>query len=221
MWKHWARKGRGDVALTGYTKPGFRPSLRCRPTNAWPLSEVNKDFSLCPSYPRAVIMPRTVDNDALARSARFLQGGCFPVLSYYHTPSRTVSPTPPQILSLAPTASLLGPFLHWAGQFGAQLLPWLLPFLAAPCPASNRPSPLSLILPLPTLAPPLSRVLESRLSSPDPGRSGRLKPSLFVNPGPSHVLLIGSVPLPAKSHPEPAPSSSRKSPASPAHPCQL
>lgn len=88
-------------------------------TYAWRLSEVNEDFSLCASYPRAVIVPRTVDDDALECSARFGQGGRFPVLSYYHTFSRTVSPTPLQILSLAPTASLLGPFLHWGGQFGA------------------------------------------------------------------------------------------------------
>lgn len=154
---------------------------------------MNEDFSLCPSYPRAVIVPRMVDDDGLACSACFRQGGRFPVLSYYHTLSRTASPIPPQILSLAPTASLLGPFLHWAGQFGARLLPWLLPFLAAPCPASNRLSPLSLILPLPTLAPPLSRVSDSRLSSRDSGGSGRLKLSLFVNSGPAHGLLIESL----------------------------
>lgn len=61
-----------------------------RETNAWRLSEVNADFSLCPSYPRAVIVPRAVEDDALARSARFRQGGRFPVLSYHHAPSGTV-----------------------------------------------------------------------------------------------------------------------------------
>ncbi|XP_058992388.1 myotubularin-related protein 9-like isoform X2 [Mustela lutreola] len=61
-----------------------------RETNAWRLSEVNEDFSLCPSYPRAVIVPRAVDDDALARCARFRQGGRFPVLSYHHAPSGTV-----------------------------------------------------------------------------------------------------------------------------------
>ncbi|KAM5323373.1 myotubularin-related protein 9-like isoform 2-T2 [Glossophaga mutica] len=58
-------------------------------TDAWRLSEVNEDFSLCPSYPRAVIVPRAVDDTALARSARFRQGGRFPVLSYYHARSGT------------------------------------------------------------------------------------------------------------------------------------
>ncbi|NIG61729.1 myotubularin-related protein 9-like isoform X4 [Pontoporia blainvillei] len=61
-----------------------------RETRAWRLSEENEDFSLCPSYPRAVIVPRAVDDDALGRSARFRQGGRFPVLSYYHAPSGTV-----------------------------------------------------------------------------------------------------------------------------------
>ncbi|XP_069335806.1 myotubularin-related protein 9-like [Eulemur rufifrons] len=61
-----------------------------RETDAWRLSEVNEDFSLCPSYPRAVIVPRAVDDDALGRSARFRQGGRFPVLSYHHARSGTV-----------------------------------------------------------------------------------------------------------------------------------
>ncbi|XP_047726609.1 myotubularin-related protein 9-like [Prionailurus viverrinus] len=61
-----------------------------RETNAWRLSEVNEDFGVCPSYPRAVIVPRSVDDGALARSARFRQGGRFPVLSYHHAPSGTV-----------------------------------------------------------------------------------------------------------------------------------
>lgn len=37
----------------------------CSQTNAWRLSEVNEDFSLCPSYPRAVIVPSAVDDDVL------------------------------------------------------------------------------------------------------------------------------------------------------------
>ena len=82
-------------------------------TNAWRLSEANEDFSLCPSYPRAVIVPRAVDDSALARSARFRQGGRFPVLSYYHAPSGTVSPAPPQTPRLGPSASLVGSTLHW------------------------------------------------------------------------------------------------------------
>ncbi|XP_032244876.1 LOW QUALITY PROTEIN: myotubularin-related protein 9-like [Phoca vitulina] len=61
-----------------------------RETNAWRLSEVNGDFSLCPSYPRAVIVPRAVEDEALVRCVRFRQRGRFPVLSYHHAPSGTV-----------------------------------------------------------------------------------------------------------------------------------
>ncbi|XP_042598269.1 myotubularin-related protein 9-like isoform X2 [Cyprinus carpio] len=50
----------------------------------WRVSKVNSDYSVCPSYPSAVIVPREVDDDKLIRSARFRQGGRFPVLSYCH-----------------------------------------------------------------------------------------------------------------------------------------
>ncbi|XP_066538376.1 myotubularin-related protein 9 isoform X2 [Hoplias malabaricus] len=50
----------------------------------WRLSKVNSDFSVCPSYPGAVIVPRAVDDDTLIKAARFRQGGRFPVLCYCH-----------------------------------------------------------------------------------------------------------------------------------------
>ncbi|KAM6973277.1 myotubularin-related protein 9 [Aplochiton taeniatus] len=50
----------------------------------WRLSEVNKDYSVCPSYPPVVIVPSAIDDDTLKKSARFRQGGRFPVLCYYH-----------------------------------------------------------------------------------------------------------------------------------------
>ncbi|XP_074847586.1 myotubularin-related protein 9 isoform X1 [Carettochelys insculpta] len=53
-------------------------------TNEWRLSYVNKEFSVCPSYPPAVIVPKSVDDEALRRVATFRHGGRFPVLSYYH-----------------------------------------------------------------------------------------------------------------------------------------
>lgn len=51
---------------------------------------MNQDYSLCPTYPPAVIVPRSVDDDALRRLARFRQGGRFPVLCYYHQKNRMV-----------------------------------------------------------------------------------------------------------------------------------
>ncbi|XP_076155690.1 myotubularin-related protein 9 isoform X3 [Alosa pseudoharengus] len=50
----------------------------------WRLSNANSDFSVCPSYPPAVIVPQSVDDQMLVKAARFRQGGRFPVLSYYH-----------------------------------------------------------------------------------------------------------------------------------------
>ncbi|KAM6296080.1 LOW QUALITY PROTEIN: myotubularin-related protein 9-like [Aegotheles albertisi] len=55
----------------------------------WRLSAVNRDFSTCPSYPPAAIVPVAVDDEVLRRAARFRQGGRFPVLSYYHPSNGT------------------------------------------------------------------------------------------------------------------------------------
>ncbi|KAM6913169.1 myotubularin-related protein 9 isoform 2-T2 [Xenentodon cancila] len=52
--------------------------------NKWRLSSVNRDYSVCPSYPTAVIVPRGIDDDTLKKAAKFRQGGRFPVLCYYH-----------------------------------------------------------------------------------------------------------------------------------------
>uniref|UniRef100_H3AX09 Zgc:154055 n=1 Tax=Latimeria chalumnae TaxID=7897 RepID=H3AX09_LATCH len=53
-------------------------------TDFWRLSYVNKDFSVCSTYPSAVIVPQNIDDGSLKKSARFRQGGRFPILSYYH-----------------------------------------------------------------------------------------------------------------------------------------
>ncbi|KAM9116380.1 myotubularin-related protein 9-like isoform 3-T3 [Pangshura tecta] len=59
-------------------------------TSAWRLSCVNGDFTICSSYPPAVIVPAPVDDKVLKKAARFRQGGRFPVLSYYHKKNGTV-----------------------------------------------------------------------------------------------------------------------------------
>ncbi|KAK3542137.1 hypothetical protein QTP86_016465 [Hemibagrus guttatus] len=53
-------------------------------TDEWRLSEVNKDFNVCPSYPSLVAVPKDIDDDTLCKAAAFRHGGRFPVLSYYH-----------------------------------------------------------------------------------------------------------------------------------------
>lgn len=74
--------------------PNTAPTLRLPQTNRWRLSDVNQEFTTCPTYPPAVIVPAAVADDALRTAARFRQGGRFPVLSYYHPKNGTVSPPP-------------------------------------------------------------------------------------------------------------------------------
>lgn len=45
---------------------------------------MNRDYSVCPSYPAAAIVPKSTDDDMLKKVAKFRQGGRFPVLCYYH-----------------------------------------------------------------------------------------------------------------------------------------
>ncbi|XP_009465642.1 PREDICTED: myotubularin-related protein 9 [Nipponia nippon] len=53
-------------------------------TDEWRLSCINKEFSVCPSYPPVVIVPKSIDDEALRKVAMFRHGSRFPVLSYYH-----------------------------------------------------------------------------------------------------------------------------------------
>ncbi|XP_044146704.1 myotubularin-related protein 9 [Bufo gargarizans] len=53
-------------------------------TEDWRLSDVNRDYSVCQSYPPVLIVPKTMDDESLRKVAAFRQGGRFPVQSYYH-----------------------------------------------------------------------------------------------------------------------------------------
>ncbi|XP_063298084.1 myotubularin-related protein 9 [Pelobates fuscus] len=53
-------------------------------TDEWRLSRVNQDFSVCPSYPSVVVVPKSIDDESLKKVSQFRQGGRFPVLSYFH-----------------------------------------------------------------------------------------------------------------------------------------
>ncbi|XP_072188418.1 myotubularin-related protein 9 [Excalfactoria chinensis] len=53
-------------------------------TDDWRLSHINEDFSICPSYPPVVVVPKSIDDEVLQKVAVFRHGGRFPVLSYYH-----------------------------------------------------------------------------------------------------------------------------------------
>lgn len=56
----------------------------------WRLSYVNENYEVCPTYPRAVVAPKIVDDDVLRKAAAFRSGGRFPILSYLHKRHETV-----------------------------------------------------------------------------------------------------------------------------------
>ncbi|GLG92760.1 GL15069 [Gryllus bimaculatus] len=45
---------------------------------------VQQRFSVCPTYPSTVVVPRCVDDETIMAAAAFREGGRFPVLSYRH-----------------------------------------------------------------------------------------------------------------------------------------
>ena len=56
----------------------------------WRISYLNKDFKVCPTYPQAVLVPKSIDDEVIKKAAMFRQGGRFPTLSYYHRESKSV-----------------------------------------------------------------------------------------------------------------------------------
>ncbi|XP_014244301.1 myotubularin-related protein 9 [Cimex lectularius] len=50
----------------------------------WRITTVNSDYSVCPSYPKTVAVPKCIDDETILAAARFREGGRFPVLSYRH-----------------------------------------------------------------------------------------------------------------------------------------
>ncbi|GMT06952.1 hypothetical protein PENTCL1PPCAC_29126 [Pristionchus entomophagus] len=53
------------------------------------ISSANVNFALCQSYPEKVIVPKGIGDDYLGHSAEFREGRRFPVLSYYHAPTKS------------------------------------------------------------------------------------------------------------------------------------
>lgn len=84
-----------ELVLLRYNDPvvagvGFSTAFLSQ-TDEWRLSDVNKDFGVCPSYPPLVAVPKGIDDEALRAAATFRHGGRFPVLSYYHKNNGMVS----------------------------------------------------------------------------------------------------------------------------------
>lgn len=50
----------------------------------WRITNINRDFSICPTYGSSLVVPKTITDEQLIQSAAFRDGGRFPVLSYKH-----------------------------------------------------------------------------------------------------------------------------------------
>ncbi|XP_007109969.1 phosphatidylinositol-3-phosphate phosphatase MTMR7 isoform X6 [Physeter macrocephalus] len=54
------------------------------PNNYWQLSDVNRDYRVCDSYPTELYVPKTATAHIIVGSSKFRSRRRFPALSYYH-----------------------------------------------------------------------------------------------------------------------------------------
>ncbi|XKL64032.1 hypothetical protein PGB90_004118 [Kerria lacca] len=54
------------------------------PNNDWCITQINKDYELCDTYPRYLYVPRGVSHHVLLSSSKFRSKGRLPVLSYLY-----------------------------------------------------------------------------------------------------------------------------------------
>ncbi|KAM9389063.1 phosphatidylinositol-3,5-bisphosphate 3-phosphatase MTMR6 isoform 6-T6 [Phaethornis superciliosus] len=54
------------------------------PNANWQLSDANRDYKICETYPRELYVPRTASKPIIVGSSKFRSKGRFPVLSYYY-----------------------------------------------------------------------------------------------------------------------------------------
>lgn len=74
-----------NILEDGYTL--FKPEIeygKLISSDEWRLSNVNKDYSVCPTYGSVLVVPKTVDDDTVVASAAYREGGRFPIISYRH-----------------------------------------------------------------------------------------------------------------------------------------
>ena len=55
----------------------------------WRQCTVNKGFDVCPTYPEMLIVPKDLSDETIRESARFRDGGRFPIVCYLHEPRQT------------------------------------------------------------------------------------------------------------------------------------
>lgn len=61
------------------------------PNDQWSLTNLNKDYELCDTYPRVLYVPAMAGTNILLGSSRFRSKGRLPVLTYLHTNKAVIS----------------------------------------------------------------------------------------------------------------------------------
>lgn len=59
-------------------------------TDDWRVSQANKGYKLCSTYPETILVPKTISDENLVKVAQFRCLGRFPVLSYLHKHTKAV-----------------------------------------------------------------------------------------------------------------------------------
>ena len=67
-----------------FSRQGVFQAVNGRPT-LWRLSNENRSFKLCDTYPKLLVVPAGIDDVQLHNVAGFRSGHRFPVLSYFHS----------------------------------------------------------------------------------------------------------------------------------------
>ncbi|CAF0826454.1 unnamed protein product [Adineta steineri] len=58
-------------------------------SDEWRISDVNKNFAICETYPERLVVPKSITDEYLKRSAQFRSHGRFPLLCYLHKSSKS------------------------------------------------------------------------------------------------------------------------------------
>lgn len=68
--------------LQEYTRMGIETEIIPNPSSPWRVSNLNRDYQLCSSYPAVLALPRSISDQALRAVAGFRKRGRLPALSW-------------------------------------------------------------------------------------------------------------------------------------------
>lgn len=69
-------------------------------TKAWRFTDINKDYSFCPTYPNKLVVPSRISDSVLAYAGKYRSKGRIPALSYLHWANQVGRLNPFQDVSL-------------------------------------------------------------------------------------------------------------------------